>query len=447
MSSSSQPPSPTQLPPSSSPTTSNSNSDNDTSTPPPLIPAVLILFTQITSFTLSLITLSSVTFLLLLSGLFVLPISRPAHSRIISSIQSLLLSSLSLSLPSTPLHLTNHSSPLGNIGRNIVVCNFTSCRDVFLLLILIRYLVGSEVRVLGNFQQKNPTDVNDGNKYFSKEYYLGVLSYLLDLPLLSPTRQEMTKTLDGLPADVTLLIFPEGLNRPPPSLEKHYASTSNRKTFTNLGLPRTKGFNTLMSILHSSPSSSIYSLTLCTSSLLRRTFSWSETLHDVKQLLRGQAKTEILVDIKNFTLETGARTNFLDDRWADKDRFITKYLRGEIREYRTFDSRYYNVLTGLISLGRLTAILVTSPIIVLCVFPIGWCTVWFYILREVFRMYLGDRRRSLNRRETEEIQGYEDEDRTRSTRTESNFTPYFPSTPFASPLSLGGWGRKETKEE
>ncbi|GMH89476.1 hypothetical protein TrST_g7356 [Triparma strigata] len=455
MSSSSNTPSPPAIGPIGASATNNSNgssSPNSNSSPnnnnnndidavdPPLIPALITLTSQIISIVLTTITVSSCVFLLLLSSLFLLPLSRPFHSRSVSNIHNLLLSSLSISLPSTPLHLTTNSSPLGNIGRNIVVCNYTSCRDVFLLLILTRYLVQSEVRILGSFQQKDtPTPEN---KYFTSEYYLQLLAYLLDIPLLSSTRIKMEDTLANVPEDVTLLLFPEGLSRPSPTLEKHYAQTSARKTFTNLGLPRTKGFNTLMSLTHESPiTCSIYSLALCTSSPpLSRTFSLKSTLQSFKSLIRPSHNHEILVSIKSHTLAASTTHNFLDLTWSEMDRTYTKYLRGEIREYRTFDSRTYDTLSGLISLLRLSCALFLSPLICLVLFPVGYTVFIFNVSRELYRMYLLESSLPPNSDLVEDEGG-------RSVRTESNFTPYFPSTPFASPLSLGGWGRKDVKKE
>ena len=259
---------------------------------------------------------------------------------------------------------------------------------------------------------------------------------------------------------VHLLLYPEcwsmhnGTDRKSVHAKSNgFAKREGKPTLKHLLLPRTRGFNASLECLRES-SPVVYDVTMAYNGYdgaLPPVVDLSlTTLWDI---LRRKFPREVHLRLKRYSMEEVIQdSNWLCKTWAEKDRLLSHFVRHgqfpvDTRGYcrhRVFDTRTFSLETSIVSFVRLLLVPCAVPILLLLSVPLFWIilTMWMcqYIYRITFRVpmeepifhpddeYDDDGHRNPMMGGTEQ--------RTPGSASSTTGTPFFPATPFASPLIL-----------
>jgi len=285
-----------------------------------------------------------------------------------------------------------------------------------------------------------------------------LLHSLLDFPILSgennsyiEDRDELFSLLQSFARDaqgtpVHLLLFPEGWSLHNGADRKAVLAKSNdfakregRPQLKHLLLPRTTGFNASLEKLRES-SPVVYDVTIA-----YRGYdgviepSRPLTLPLLWKMLRKPR--EIYLRIKKYSMEEVLQdASWLDKQWAEKDRALSHFSRNQqfpsdnnrgFCRYRIFDTRKYAIENSVVSLLCLLIIPCWMPIILLLSIPIFWIVLWMWIAYKAYQTFMPGSMAAPTSDDTappSDTPGLDS----------ATGTPFFPTTPFASP-SVTNW--------
>ena len=312
------------------------------------------------------------------------------------------------------------------------------------------------------------------------------LHKLLDFPLLSSEnnqnyiqdRNELFSLLksfacNGAPAPVHFLLFPEGScwfgskdNTDPRLMlakSQDFARKEGRPILQHLLLPKTTGFYaSLDSLREASPV--VYDVTLAYrgySGEIPSTLNAGMWL----KVIRGEIPSEIHIRIKRYSMEEVLQdSTWLDKKWREKDRLLTHFVRHQqfpswssdqpqhtktnrgSSKHWVLDTRGHCVENSVIAILRLALIPFAIPVILFLMIPILWCVVWIWIAHKSFLLLFPDgisslwegpsHASSVSDKNTNSISC----DNGHHSGSDSAVgTPFFPATPFASPVNVTSW--------
>mmetsp|Transcript_19605 Transcript_19605/g.24174 ORF Transcript_19605/g.24174 Transcript_19605/m.24174 type:complete len:603 (+) Transcript_19605:138-1946(+) len=309
------------------------------------------------------------------------------------------------------------------------------------------------------------------------------LHSLLEFPLLSSEhtqnyiadRNELFTLLrsfasDGAPAPIHLLLFPEGCSegddrKSMMTKSMEFAKREGRPQLNHLLLPRTTGFYaSLDSLREASPV--VYDVTMAYRGYDggENSFSCDISLATIMKLIRGEIPNEVYMRIKRFSMEEVlGDAQWLDKQWSEKDRLLGKFVRcgnfasvdnrGFCR-YRVLDTRCHSVESSLTALIRLGLIPFAIPVILFLFVPLLWGVGWVWLAHRSFLLLfpggIGELiggtgignvcgyGRGANMSKEEVSENHDDNSNHEGTDSAVG-TPFFPATPFASPINVANW--------
>eukprot|EP00518_Triparma_eleuthera_P003292 CAMPEP_0182461634 /NCGR_PEP_ID=MMETSP1319-20130603/6149_1 /TAXON_ID=172717 /ORGANISM="Bolidomonas pacifica, Strain RCC208" /LENGTH=308 /DNA_ID=CAMNT_0024660947 /DNA_START=657 /DNA_END=1580 /DNA_ORIENTATION=- len=283
---------------------------------------------------------------LLLSTISYLLLPTKLHTTTITSLTTLLLNATSLCLPSTTLKLSLNSSLPSSLGRNLLICNYTSPMSFYHTLLLLKHTSAPNVRILAS----RPTFPHpDATVRYLQESMFSVLFAVLDVPVVERPAFGSSSPLP-LPQDCTILLFPEGVTTSLPASRAHAARTG-RPHLKSLRLPRRRAATAALAAvgLPGATNVRVYSLTT-----VRRPQNETTVREDLVTLLRGLAGTvhfHVAAVEDMFDSHQGGCEGWIDDLWVHKDRVFSRAAGQD--EQRDIDSRWEDVPAGLTSTARL----------------------------------------------------------------------------------------------
>lgn len=130
--------------------------------------------------------------------------------------------------------------------------------------------------------------------------------------------------------------------------------------------------------------------------------------------------------------------SWLDKKWAEKDRMLSYFARHQAfpvdsRGYcrhRVFDSRHHSLESSLVAVVRLLLLPCMVPILLLFSIPLFWTMLCIWLGHRAFRVVFPDQERAAGMGERPDSAGGEEQ----TPGSDSAGTPFFPATPFVSPL-------------
>mmetsp|Transcript_2880 Transcript_2880/g.4350 ORF Transcript_2880/g.4350 Transcript_2880/m.4350 type:complete len:180 (+) Transcript_2880:208-747(+) len=160
---------------------------------------------------------------------------------------------------------------------------------------------------------------------------------------------------------------------------------------------------------------------------------------------------EVHVRIKRYSMEEVLQDgNWLDKIWTEKDRALGHFQRHQsfpsdnrgFCKMRVFDTRWYSIENSLIGLFRLGWIPFSIPLLILFSIPLGlaafWLWAYFKLISSMFPNFFafirdaGDQNGGLHHGNLASDGSGNEEYGGGDRGGES--TPFFPATPFASPM-------------
>lgn len=293
------------------------------------------------------------------------------------------------------------------------------------------------------------------------------LNKFLDYPLLSSAnnhnyihdRNELFSLLRTFAADsfmmvpTHLLLFPEGMllegqdrkSMIAKSLE--FAKREGRPQLKHLLLPRTTGFSaSLDSLRESSPV--VYDCCIAYKGYDGQTFIYQNmSFHSLFHLIQNKIPNEVHIRIKRYSMEeVMSDSTWLDKKWAEKDQLLEHFSRhGSFPVDRrgfskqiVMNTKWFHVENSISALFKLVLIPFISPIILIFTVPVLFAVAWFWLLRQLAFVFLPDIFVDSNGPTVSD--GPENTKGSNVvSRDSTSGTPFFPATPFASPINIQTW--------
>lgn len=430
--------------------------------------------------------------------LIVRPFSVPMARRLSAQIGAASwLDALALLLPNTQIKLTGDSDVPSPVGTSILVSNHLMDGDWFTLLMLgrcvglrgsIKVFLRNEILNLKKSSspsnaeraqangRANATPTRAPSQIVAQSPQRGAsssppyrhptpvdlslaanfLHTFLEFPLVNgedyiSDRENLFQLLrsfadrNGAAAPVHLLLFPEGWSLYNGENRKNVLARSNefakregRPQLKHLLLPRTTGFNaSLDSLRESSPV--VYDVTMA-----YRGYDGSLppkvdlSILSLWKLLRRKYPDEIHIRIKRYSMEEVLQdSSWLDKKWAEKDRLLHHFSRHQsfpadrgFCRYRVFESQSHSVEASIIALIRLMLLPCAIPLLLFLSIPILLGVGWAWLVYTSFKLLFPDPKAT----GTAVVAG----ETGQTPRSNPAGTPFFPATPFASPMP--NWG-------
>jgi hypothetical protein len=260
---------------------------------------------------------------------------------------------------------------------------------------------------------------------------------------------------------IHLLLFPEGWpdhqdRKSMIAKSREYAKREGRPPLKHLLLPRTTGFYaSLDSLRDSSPV--VYDITMAYKGYDggQTPFSSNISFETLMKVINGKIPSEVFVHIKRFSMgEVLSDNNWLDKRWMEKDRLLEHFARHGsfpvdnrgFSKHVMMDTKGLCVESSLTSLVKLSMVFFCIPVIVFLMFPIlcgiGWIWLAFKSFEMLFpggfgRVFASWNDGAMSRDDGKGGGGGEGS--VNSGSDSAVGTPFFPVTPFASPLNGASW--------
>jgi hypothetical protein len=300
-----------------------------------------------------------------------------------------------------------------------------------------------------------------------------LLHTFLDFPLMNgedyiSNRENMFQLLrsftggSGSAAPVHLLLFPEGWSvyngedrKAVLARSNAFARREGRPQLKHILLPRTTGFNaSLDSLRESSPV--VYDVTMA-----YRGYDGSLppkidlSLISLWNLLRRKYPEEVHIRIKRYSMEEVLQdASWLDKKWAEKDRLLHHFSRHNsfpadsrgFARHRVFETRYHSVEASMVALIRLILLPCAVPVLLFLSIPILWTVFWAWLMYKTSKYIFPDPAAPQSSSSATTTANGETGE-TPIIHSGNPGTPFFPATPFASPLftnwrdMLGGDGK------
>ena len=181
-------------------------------------------------------------------------------------------------------------------------------------------------------------------------------------------------------------------------------------------------------------------------------FSSNISFETLMKVIHGEIPNEVFVHIKRFSMgEVLSDNNWLDKRWIEKDRLLEHFARHGsfpvdnrgFSRHVVMDTKGLCVESSLMSLMKLGMVFFCIPVILFLTVPllcgIGWVWLAFKSFEMLFpggfgRVFASWGDGALSR------DGKVDGGGSVNSGSDSAVgTPFFPATPFASPLNVVNW--------
>jgi hypothetical protein len=323
--------------------------------------------------------------------------------------------------------------------------------------------------VLDTIARNGPAIPQNGNGNFTRSQtspdltlVAKFLNYFIEFPLIDEEdyvsdRESLFQLLrsfadrSGATAPSHFLLFPEGWSlyngqnrKSVLARSNEFAKREGRPQLKHLLLPRTTGFNASISSLRES-SPVIYDVTIAF-----RGYDGSVpprcdlSLFSMWGLLRRRYPDEIYVRMKRYSMEEVLQdASWLDKKWAEKDRLLDHFSRhtsfpvdsrGFARR-QLFETRFQSAETSVVSLIRLLLVPCAVPVLLLLSIPIVWTTFVAWLLYKGYQYAVND---ESNDRASQNTSTSGVETGQTPGSASQAWTPFFPATPFASPL-VSNW--------
>lgn len=304
------------------------------------------------------------------------------------------------------------------------------------------------------------------------------LHTFLDFPLLSSEnaqnyvqeRNELFSLLRSFAATsatvpVHLLLFPEGCpeghdRKSMIAKSVEFAKRDGRPQLKNLLLPRTTGFYASLESLREA-STVVYDVTMAYRGFDGQApFSCHVSLDSWMRLIQGDIPNEIHIRIKRYSIgEVLSDANWLDKQWTEKDRLLEHFERHGMfpTDNRGFcrhilmNTRGQSVESSLSALLKLGLIPFAIPVLLFLAVPllliVGWlwvaCNAFTWLFPGVWGEMWGSVSAVHGHHDTfrdEKVGGGQAGVTSHDGGSDSAFgTPFFPATPFASPINVASW--------
>jgi 1-acyl-sn-glycerol-3-phosphate acyltransferase len=377
---------------------------------------------------------------------------------------ALYLDAVAILLPNTRICITGDSDIPVGVGTSIMVANnhATNVSNDWLTAMMMTRCIGLQGSVK-IFLQESVRSIP----------FFGLILSLMEFPFLGEKwvdyRQELFQLLRSFadePNPILFLLFPSGgsaMNEENLAKSIEFAKREGRPQLKHLLLPRTTGFNACLDSLRNS-SPVVYDMTLAykgydgsinqmggnsdgASLTPETTAGWKAWGSSFWALVKGKGPSEVHMRIKRYSMEEVlADGEWLDKQWADKDRMLSHFCRhqqfptdgrGFCRQ-RTFETKTHNIEASVMSLARLCAIPLSLPLLIIISIPLATFTLYVWVSYR-FIVFLAEMATdaSLKGRHQQSRHGsFSSGIGSAISRSAGGvFTPYFPATPFASPLA------------
>lgn len=287
-----------------------------------------------------------------------------------------------------------------------------------------------------------------------------LLHTLLEFPLMNgedyiSNRENLFQLLrsfanrKGAAAPVHLLLFPEGWSvyngkdrKSVLARSQEFAAREGRPQLKHLLLPRTTGFNASLDCLRES-CPVVFDVTMA-----YRGYDGSVpptldlSLLSLWNLLRNKYPREIHFRIKRYSMEEVLQdASWLDKKWAEKDRLLHHFAQHNsfpadgrgFAQHRVFHTRFHSIEVSILSVARLLLLPCATPIMLLLSIPLLCGAFWAWFTYAVYKFIFPDSNgpRSSSSTAPANTGGT---DQTPIIHSANSGTPFFPVTPFASPL-------------
>jgi len=239
-----------------------------------------------------------------------------------------------------------------------------------------------------------------------------------------------------------------------------FAKREGRPQLRHLLLPRTKGFNAAMQSLRDS-SPVVYDVTMAYNGYDGSIpMSLDLSFSTIWRLIMKRSPTEVHLRIKRYsTEEVSQDARWLDKQWAEKDRLLGHFARHQqfpsdgrgFCRHRVFDTRTHSIEGSVFSLALLMFMPCTVPFMLLVSIPLFWMILWSWLAYRTFDMMFPDLIGGVDGvSSSSNLMGRAGGSVDSTQRTDGNGgvdsvggTPFFPVTPFASPLTTTNWGSSD----